>query len=296
MTIFAMLLDETLPGEQVIGAISILALGLAGLWKAWRQFRRYRSIRSVTPGDREGVEGLVRIRGRAQAGTLLISPLTATPCCFYRVEIDEDRTAFTIDSGPDSSASSSWHRIYQDEGASGFELADARSRMRVYPKGLNVEFDATMEREIQSKPKDARDEALIDYLKRKSPDPFRNFLWEKTTSLLLSPERAANPQIQERLKQRRARLERESPRETRERHFRFREYCVVPGQEYEIAGRIQSDESSERLLKKDLASGIFLITTESSSTLERKQLRMALSFAGWGAGLSLFGLLILIFR
>ncbi len=93
------------------------------------------------------------------------------------------------------------------------------------------------------------------------------------------------------MRQARTRMDWRLQRKTKSRNFRFREYCIVPGQEYEVACVMRGN-----VLSKDSAGGPFLISSGSSQEMERKQLRMAWNYAGWGLGMDLFGLILLLAR
>jgi len=284
------------PIMQLVTGALMLAGGVAGLVKARAQHARYRTIRSIAPGVAPAATGLVRIRGRARTETALAGPLTGTRCCFYRAVVEEDRD-FAIFSGDTSGREGpSWQRIWSEESKERFSIDGAAGSAALRPEGLELDVKPVLEREIYSGPKQAGDEALLEYLQRKSPDPFRNFLWEKTTSVFLSPEAAARPEVQENLRRGRARLGRKLQRDVKRHNYRFREYCILPGGEYEIVATLRADPAAGRVLARDAANGLFLISTGSAGEIERRQLRLVWSFAGWGAGIGLFGLLLLIFR
>ncbi len=269
----------------------MLAGGLTGLGLGRRQYGRYRRVLASRPamaGAR--VDGLVRIRGRARSEAPLSSPLTATPCCYYRVEIEQERASFSTDSATGSDPGT-WHAIYKETSAPGFLIEDASGSAQVQPEGLDLDVPPLLDHEIDSEPKNQREEAFLEYLRRKSPDPWKTFLFEKTTQLLLSPEQAARPEVQERMRQARARIDRRLQRKTKRHNFRFREYCIVPGQEYEVVCVMRGN-----VLSKDSAGGPFLISSGSSQEMERKQLRLAWNYAGWGLGMALFGLILLLAR
>ncbi len=284
------------PVMQLVTGVLMLAGGVAGLVKARAQHARYRIIRSIAPGVAPATTGLVRFRGRARTENALASPLTGTPCCYYNVVVEEDRD-LAISSGDSSGREGpSWHRIWSEESKEGFSIAGAAGGAVVRPEGLELDVKPVLEREIYSGPKQPGDEALLEYLQRKSPDPFRNFLFEKASSAFLSAEAAGRPEVQENLRRTRARLGRKLQRDVKQHIYRFQECCILPGQEYEMVATVRASLAEGRILMKDPANGIFLISTGSSRDIERKQLRMVWSFAGWGAGIALFGLMLLIFK
>ena len=66
--------------------------------------------------------GFVHISGKAESAQLLSSPLTKTPCCFYRVEIDQWKT---------HDRSSRWEHICTDADGYRFYVEDATGRVLV---------------------------------------------------------------------------------------------------------------------------------------------------------------------
>jgi hypothetical protein len=73
-----------------------IGAGLLVFYRGFRQFREYKLV-SDTPriNIRSVPMGFVQVRGQAEPAKLLTSPVSKTPCCFYRVEIEhwkeEDR-------------------------------------------------------------------------------------------------------------------------------------------------------------------------------------------------------------
>ena len=71
-----------------------LFIGLgAGLWVFFKGFRVMREYKVLQDTPRIPIRsvpmGFVHIRGKADGTQLLNSPVSHTPCCFYKVEIDE---------------------------------------------------------------------------------------------------------------------------------------------------------------------------------------------------------------
>jgi hypothetical protein len=175
LTLFAFLFDEALPGEQIVGGLALPVCGVAGLWMAGRQFARCRRLRAAAWGTVGATaDGLVRIRGRARCKIPLRSPLSAAACCYHRVEIDQDRSAFEPDGGP-CALPNSWRRIYSESSSAEFVIDDGRTRTAVRPKGLELDVTPAMHREIAGSGR-GRDEALLGYLKRKRPGPMNALL------------------------------------------------------------------------------------------------------------------------
>ena len=71
-----------------------LALGtLGGVWMFFKGFRVFREYKVVEDTPRINIRsiamGLVHIRGKAEVEPPILSPVSRTPCCFYKVEIEQ---------------------------------------------------------------------------------------------------------------------------------------------------------------------------------------------------------------
>lgn len=107
---------------------------LISLWtffKGFRKFREYKVVEDTpTIPIRSVPMGLVRIRGNAQSDQVIQSPITHTPCCFYKVDVErwkvKDRTG-------------SWEHERTDVDGSRFFLADQTGKVLV--DGYSAEYD-----------------------------------------------------------------------------------------------------------------------------------------------------------
>ncbi|MGH9431542.1 MAG: GIDE domain-containing protein [Terriglobia bacterium] len=122
-----------------------LVIGLgAGLVTFFRGFKVYREYRVVddTPliPIRSMPMGLVNIQGKASGEERLTSPVTRTPCYFYKVVIEKWKQ---------ESNKSGWEHYRTDAGAVKFYLEDASGKVLV--DSQNAEFDLQMacEREVR---------------------------------------------------------------------------------------------------------------------------------------------------
>ena len=112
-----------------------LVLGLlGGLWTFFKGFRVFREYKVVadTPAIpiRSIPMGLVRIRGQAQSDQLMPSPVSHTPCCFYKVEIERWKT---------ENKSGSWAHQHTDLDGTKFFLQDQTGKVLV--DGYSAEYD-----------------------------------------------------------------------------------------------------------------------------------------------------------
>jgi len=134
----ALLLEaESLPGQHLLAGVLLLGFGIAGLVKAGMERAKYRVIRSLAPGAPPAASGLVRMRGRAHCDGPLTSPLTGTPCCYYRVEVEEDKDGAVFSAETSSREGPSWRRIWTEESEANFRIEGAAGAATVRPKAWN---------------------------------------------------------------------------------------------------------------------------------------------------------------
>jgi hypothetical protein len=162
-----------------------LALGIgAGLWTFFKGFRVYREYKLVADVPRMPIRsiamGLAHIRGKAQAAKLLTSPVTHTPCCFYKVEIEhwkvEDRNG-------------RWESLRTDADGVKFYVEDATGRVLVDSHSAEYDLPAGAWREVNSKrlgahgASTASDSELLQYVETSGAhnliDKMQHFLEKK---------------------------------------------------------------------------------------------------------------------
>jgi hypothetical protein len=136
------------------------ALGFgAGIWiffKGFREFRKYRVL-ADTPEIpiRSMSMGLVEIHGRAvPAGDLLVSPLTRTSCCLFKVEIERWKT--------DSKGGGSWTHHRTDIQGNPFYLRDTSGSVLIEPQDAELDLPQAARREARSGA--ATDLELLQYV------------------------------------------------------------------------------------------------------------------------------------
>jgi hypothetical protein len=108
-----------------------IGAGIFLFFKGFRTFREYKVI-SDTPRIRirSMAMGLVNIRGKAQSDQLIPSPVTHTPCCFYKVVIDRWH------SGSDDSG---WKHYRTDLDGTKFYLQDDTAKVLI--DSYSAEYD-----------------------------------------------------------------------------------------------------------------------------------------------------------
>ncbi|MHC4551018.1 MAG: LemA family protein [Planctomycetota bacterium] len=127
----------------------LLAAGLLG-W-GLRSLKRKRLLENVPTSKVKGVFlGLNEVKGRARRERLLTSYLAATPCVYYRYEIQErwERTTTERDhqGRTRTRTRSGWTTIDSDEERRPFELVDATGALRIVPEGAEIRADRVFDR------------------------------------------------------------------------------------------------------------------------------------------------------
>lgn len=217
-------------------AIGVGAFGLSRVFKPRRQ-----PFPVVAAPPRHALiqndDGQPRVRGRASSETLVTSPFTHTPCCYYYAEIEQDLPV--LGSSPDSSSGGTWNwsNIHISVSTIAFLLEDPKGGVRISPAVLQVQdVPVTFEYQVPESDRSEQDQALVDYVTKNCPDKLKTGFANLVQTAFLSEERAADPLVQQRLQEWRKRRERVFQRRTKEQRFRFRERCILPGGEYAIAG------------------------------------------------------------
>jgi hypothetical protein len=104
-----------------------LLLGLgAGVWFFFKGFRTFREYQVVADTPRMPIRslamGFVHVRGKAEPEQLVQSPVSRTPCCFYKVEIDHWQTG---------ERSGEWKRFCTDVDGYQFYVTDETGKVMV---------------------------------------------------------------------------------------------------------------------------------------------------------------------
>jgi hypothetical protein len=125
-------------GALILGAF-------AGLWTFFKGFRVFREYKVVEDTPRISIRsvpmGLVHIRGAAQVDPTVASPVSHTPCCFYKVEIEQWKS---------EGKSHSWQHVRTDLDGSKFFLADETGKVLVDARSAEFDLPMTAERVVDS--------------------------------------------------------------------------------------------------------------------------------------------------
>jgi hypothetical protein len=116
-----------------------------GLWSFFKGFRVYREFRVVedtpTATIRSIAMGLVRVRGRARGERLIPSPVSHTPCYFYKVDIEKWKT---------EERSGNWVPYKTHTNGVRFYLADATGQVAVDLQNVEYDVERSCQRAVRS--------------------------------------------------------------------------------------------------------------------------------------------------
>jgi hypothetical protein len=138
-----------------------LLLGFgAGLWSFFKGFRVMREYKVLADTPRIPIRsvpmGFVHIRGKAEGTQVLSSPVSHTPCCFYRVEVDEWRS---------QGKGHNWVRTCVDYNGYQFYLADDTGKVLIDAHAAEYDLPAASTREVSSHSQSgAADADLLHYV------------------------------------------------------------------------------------------------------------------------------------
>jgi hypothetical protein len=133
---------------------------LVGGWLIWLGFRKYREYRILADTPRASVRsipmGLVHLNGKSTGEHFLTSPLTRTPCYYFKAWVELWTTKVKDNS-------KEWKMIRTEADARVFYLDDGTGKVTVIPN--NADFYVTRTFQGEAGPSN---EELLDYMQRVS--------------------------------------------------------------------------------------------------------------------------------
>lgn len=117
-----------------------IGAGLVTFFKGFRTFREYRVVEDTPEIPIRSIPmGLVRIHGRAKGGQRVASPVTHTPCYFYRVDIERWKS---------DQRGGNWTHYRTDLDGVRFYLEDASGHVLVDAHSAEYDLERSCRREV----------------------------------------------------------------------------------------------------------------------------------------------------
>jgi len=247
-----------------------MAIGFGfGLVTFFRGFRIYREFRILedTPEIpiRSIAMGLVHIHGKAQGDQLIPSPVTKTPCLFYKVDIEVYVK--------DSKGGGSWRHFKTDIKGVRFYLEDATGKVLVDPFHAEYDLLETCKRKTDS--------SLESYAKSPTTGGGESFGTTLGQFTLGGSWNAGGSGFSG--------------------QYRFTEYCILKDHWYDLTGTCvenptPKDEHDRNLIMKGQNEPTYLISWRAEKAIEAALRNRAALYVFGGGALSLVCLAILLAR
>jgi len=277
-----------------VAAVVGFGAGLFWFFKGFRIYREYRVL-ADTPEIpiRSVAMGLVDIHGKAKGQQTVLSPVTKTPCFFYKVDVE--RWVRDKDGGH-------WSHAATDAEGVTFYLEDATGKVLVDAHGAEYDLIQTAKREtgqgagaslgrLFGGTRDpslatgswVSESDLLDYVESVVSTAHTTFSLDGG-SLLSGLARGSL-----------------SLGMGSEHRYRLSEYCILPEHWYDVAGTCTEnpapqDEHDRNMIVKGQNEPTFLISWRSEKEVKSTLRKRAVLHIFGGAALSVACLAILLFR
>ena len=296
-------------GDSILYPSIGFGVGLFLFFKGFREFRKYRVLADtpVIP-IRSMAMGLVEIYGTAQGEQQVLSPVSHTPCYWYKVEI-EKRTK-------DSKGNESWSHHATDQNGVSFYLQDATGKVLMNASSAELDLLQSCRTEMYGSDYIASAAAgtVVPELVAASPPEAATPAPGTGPARVFTPGEARREMESLR---RQMRLQRRNTQQQQSwgvkaltflrRHsssgdtgrYRLTEYIVVPGHPYHISGTCGEnphprDEDDRNLIQKGENEPTFHISWRTEQEVEKYLHRRALKYIFGGAALAVVCLGILL--
>ncbi len=241
-------------------AIAFFLIGVFLFFKGFRSYRRYRLLADMPRMPARSVAmGLVEVEGIARPDRVITSPISRTPCVYYRVEIEAAEE--------EKGGHLSFSRVGNDTCCEKFYLEDETGKILVDPEGADLDLNHTIRRETQP-PARAREASETT---PPSGIPSDEELNRYGDSVLASKRRSPLRKLAKRiwvgLFYNRGGVYRPTGA------YRFTEYCMLAQERYVVAGTCAEnphprDESDRNMIHLGRNNPIFLIRHGTEKRVE----------------------------
>ena len=258
-------------GDTWMILFCIIGLGAGLYWfvKGWVAYRRYRFLADTPELPIRSIPmGLVHVHGKALGEQVIGSPVTRTPCVFYRIDIETCQM---------SEGRASWRHYKTDCNGVPFYLQDKSGKARVDAYGAELDLPWSLRCQTGTQ-KSMR--GLVDFIRN----------WKSLTA----PNSV--PVMDEDLRYYVGSLGPLSGDE-----FRLTEYCLRPGHWYDVIGTCVENPQAQgvhdrNMIVKGENDPTYLISFRSEDSLESALRNRALGYILGGAGLSILCLTFILAR
>jgi hypothetical protein len=276
--------------------------------------------------------GFVRVHGKATGEQQVTSPITGTPCYFYKVEIEKWEV---------KNRSGHWSHYRTDTDGVRFYLADGTGKVMVDAHAAELDLLKTGMREIGGKglasgspgsassiPAGVTEEDLRRYVSQVDVRRVGSLVGRGLAALgpLSDPDKErrrqatvemfgqgfGSPEFIQKAMELQRPLSMESMQGAQQGglaatmhaasgRYRFTEYCLVPDQTYEVTGTCvenpnPKDEHDRNMIVKGQNEPTFLISYRTERQVESNLRRRAALYVFGGAGLSILCVALLLLK
>ena len=268
--------------------------GLYAFFKGFRVYREYRILEDTPEVPIRSIAmGLVHIRGTATGELTLASPVTHSPCYYYKVDIER------WESNPKQGRG--WHHYATRRNGVRFSLEDATGRVLVEPSGAEFDLFQSARVEIGNRGLslwrllggrgDATPAAGVEVSEAELADYVATGGLGGPTALSSLPgdlPDGLRAQLSGAIAESVALLGRASTASGM-RRFRLTEYCILAGCSYNVTGTCienpnPKDERDRNLIVKGEDESTFLVSAREEKEIEKRlRWRALLYILGGGA-------------
>ena len=261
---------------------------LVGGWLIWLGFRKYREYRILADTPRASVRsitmGLVHLNGKSTGEHLLTSPLTRTPCYYYKTRVELWTTNLKDES-------KEWKTIRTEVDARVFYLDDGTGKVTVLPNNADFYVTRTFQGETGPGARGKRlvdptlgvpgpsNQELLDYMQRVSEaaQTARAKLNAAVNALPDSAGKTADKALLEMFGGGGGKVSKDFSGQ----RLRFTEECLIADRQCNILGTCvenptPKDEYDRNQIQKGTNEPTFVISDKAEGALEKKVRRAAL--------------------
>lgn len=293
-------------GDSILYPTIGFGAGIYLFIKGFLEFRKYR-LMADTPviPIRSMAMGLVEIYGTARGEQQVLSPVSHTPCFWYRVEIEKETK--------DSKGRKGWSNFGTDVNGVDFYLEDATAKVRVNPS--EAELDLRRECQVEQYGgtyiERVRAGTAVPHFVEATPPAAAPPAADAGPAPALSPDKARQEME---LLRREMRLGRRAQQSKGSKalsflrrfssgggtgRYRLTEYCLAPGYSYHISGTCAEnprpcDENDRNIMQKGENEPTFHISWRTEEEVQKYLRRRSLKYIFGGAALSVVCLGILL--